>query len=85
MPSKHFLKNKNMSTKKEILNKGIVFIACALPLMFIGPAVIHFAFINKQQPSHWLILAVGIAMCLGGGILAFKGLLKITNSLFKSE
>lgn len=74
-----------MATKKEVLNKGIVFMAGALPLMFIGPAVIHFAFINKTQPLHWPILIVGIAMCIGGVFLAFKGLIKITNSLFKSE
>ncbi|WP_026977838.1 DUF6095 family protein [Flavobacterium tegetincola] len=74
-----------MATNKEVLNRGIVFMAGALPLMFIGPAVIHFAFINKQQPLHWAILIVGIAMCIGGVFLAFKGLIKITNSLFKSE
>lgn len=71
-----------MATNKEFLNKGIVFMTIALPLMFIGPAVIHFAFINKQQPLHWPILIVGIAMCIGGVYFAFKGLLKITNSLF---
>lgn len=74
-----------MATNKEVLNRGIVFMACALPLIFIGPAVIHFAFINKHQPLHWLILAIGILMCFGGVFLAFKGLMKITNSLFKSE
>lgn len=74
-----------MATNKEILNRGIVSLACALPLMFIGPAVIHFAFINKQQSLYWLILAIGILMCLSGIFLAFKGLIKITNSLFKSE
>lgn len=73
-----------MATNKEVLNKGIVFMGCALPLMFIGPAVIHFAFINKQQPLYWLVLSIGITMCLGGIFLAFKGLLKIVNSLFKS-
>ncbi len=73
-----------MATNKEVLNKGIVFLASAVPLMFIGPSVIHFAFINKHQPLFWLVLAIGIAMCLGGIILAFKGLLKIVNSLFKS-
>ncbi|WP_432671371.1 DUF6095 family protein [Flavobacterium sp. SM2513] len=74
-----------MATNKEILNKGIVFMACSLPLMFVGPAVIHFAFINKQQPLFWLILSIGITMCFGGALLAFRGLLKITNSLFKSS
>ena len=74
-----------MATNKQTLNRGIMFMACALPLMFIGPAVIHFAFINKMQSTYLLILAVGIIMCIGGVVLAFKGLLKIMNSLFKSE
>lgn len=74
-----------MATNKDILNKGIVFMACSLPLMFIGPAVIHFAFINKQQPLFWLVLAIGILMCVGGVILVFAGLMKIINSLFKSS
>ena len=73
-----------MTTNKEVLNKGIVFMSCALPLIFIGPAIIHFAFINKLQPLFWVILVIGILMCLGGVFLAFKGLLKIVNSLFKS-
>ena len=74
-----------MATNKEVLNKGIVFMACALPLMFIGPAVIHFAFINKLQPLFWVVLTIGIVMCLGGIILVFKGLIKIMNSLFQSK
>ena len=73
-----------MATNKEVLNKGIVFMACSLPLIFIGPVVIHFAFINKLQPTFWLILALGIIMCVGGVLLAVKGLLKIVNSLFKT-
>ena len=74
-----------MATDKQTLNRGIVFMACALPLMFIGPAVIHFAFINKQQSLYWLVLTIGIIMCIGGVVMAFKGLLKIMNSLFKSS
>ena len=71
-----------MAADKKILNKGLGYILGSLPLMFIGPAVIHFAFINKQQPLHWLILAIGILMCLTGVILVFKGLYKVVNSLF---
>lgn len=73
-----------MSKSKEKMSRGILFMACALPLLFIGPAVIHFAFINKLQPLFWMVLAIGILMCLGGILLAFRGLLKITNSIFKS-
>lgn len=73
-----------MSKSKEKMSRGILFMACALPLLFIGPAVIHFAFINKLQPLFWVVLSIGILMCLGGIFLAFRGLLKITNSIFKS-
>ena len=73
-----------MSKSKEKMSKGILFMASALPLLFIGPAVIHFAFINKLQPLFWVVLTIGILMCLGGIFLAFRGLLKITNSIFKS-
>lgn len=73
-----------MSKSKEKMSRGILFMACALPLLFIGPAVIHFAFINKLQPLFWVVLTIGILMCLGGIFLAFRGLLKITNSIFKS-
>jgi hypothetical protein len=71
-----------MAPDKKILNKGLLFILGSLPLIFIGPAVIHFAFINKQQPLHWLILVVGIIMCISGVLLVFKGLYKVVNSLF---
>jgi len=71
-----------MASEKGIMKKGFVFVMCALPLMFIGPAVIHFAFINKHQPLHWAILILGIAMCVSGVVLVFKGLLKIVNSIF---
>ena len=73
-----------MATNKTVLNKGIVFMAISLPLIFIGPAVIHFAFINRQQSLYWLVLTIGIVMCLGGVIMAVRGLSKIMNSLFKS-
>lgn len=71
-----------MASEKGIMKKGFVFVMCALPLMFSGPAVIHFAFINKHQPLHWAILILGIAMCFSGVVLVFKGLLKIVNSIF---
>jgi hypothetical protein len=71
-----------MPTKKELLNRGFIYVVGSLPLIFTGPAVIHFAFINKHQPLHWLILIVGIIMCVSGVLLVFKGLYKVVNSLF---
>jgi hypothetical protein len=58
-----------MGTNKELLSKGIKY--GALPLLFIGPSIIYNAFINKQNIWHYLVLAVGIATCLGAMYLLF--------------
>ena len=71
-----------MATNKELLSKGIKKLAWALPLLFIGPAVIYNAFINKQNGWHYLVLGIGIAVCIGAVYLAFKGLQIMMQSLF---
>ena len=71
-----------MSTNKELLSKGIKKLAWALPLFFIGPSLIHNAFINKQNEWHYLVLGIGIVTCLSAVYLAFLGLKIIVNSLF---
>ncbi|WP_338408364.1 DUF6095 family protein [uncultured Flavobacterium sp.] len=71
-----------MSTNKELLSKGIKKLAWALPLLFIGPTLIHFAFINKLQPSYYFILGIGITACLGAIILMFLGFQTMVRSLF---
>ena len=71
-----------MSTNRKLLSKGIVYMAWALPLLFIGPSVIYNSFINKQNSWHYLVLAIGIIACVGGVYLAFKGLSTIVRSLF---
>jgi predicted tellurium resistance membrane protein TerC len=59
-----------MGTNKELLSKGIKYLG-GLPLLFIGPSIIYNAFINKQNIWHYLVLAVGIATCLGAMYLLF--------------
>ncbi|MBX9807631.1 MAG: hypothetical protein K2X95_07505 [Flavobacteriaceae bacterium] len=71
-----------MSTNKELLSKGIKKLAWALPLLFIGPALIHNAFINKQNDWHYLVLGVGIVTCLSTVYLMFLGLQTLMRSLF---
>jgi hypothetical protein len=76
------LKLKKMGTNKELLSKGIKYLGGALPLLFIGPSIIYNAFINKQNIWHYLVLAVGIATCLGAMYLLFLGLNTIMKALF---
>jgi hypothetical protein len=71
-----------MATNKELLSKGIKYLSGALPLLFIGPAIIHNAFINKQNVWHYLILAIGITASLGAMYLLYKGLNTIMKALF---
>ncbi|AWA30486.1 hypothetical protein HYN48_10520 [Flavobacterium magnum] len=70
-----------MPTNKDILNKGLKLLAFALPCAFIGPAVIHFAFINKQQPLFPLVLGIGIVLAFAAIFLMFKGIITIINSM----
>lgn len=71
-----------MSTNQQLLSKGIKHIAWALPMLFIGPTVIYNAFINKENVWHYLVLALGILICLGAIYLLFLGLKTLMRSLF---
>ena len=71
-----------MNTNKALLSKGIKFLTIALPCLFIGPAIIHFGFINKLQPTFYLILGIGIAICITAMVLMFLGLNTIMKSIF---
>lgn len=71
-----------MGTNREVLSKGIKYLTWALPLMFIGPAVIYNAFCNKDNAWHYLVLGIGIAICFGGAFLLFKGVQTIVKSMF---
>ncbi|PRZ27841.1 DUF6095 family protein [Flavobacterium granuli] len=71
-----------MATNRELLSKGIKYLAWALPLLFVGPSVIHNAFINKQNGWHYLVLGIGIIACLGAVYLLFMGLKTITKAIF---
>lgn len=70
---------------KALLDKGIKYMLYALPLMFIGPSVIYNAWINKQNIWHYLVLAIGIALCLLAVYFMFNGIKKLTDSLFDND
>jgi hypothetical protein len=71
-----------MATNKELLSKGIKYLAGALPLLFVGPSLIYNAFMNQQNVWHYLVLAIGIIACIAAMFLMFTGLKIIMKSLF---
>lgn len=74
-----------MGTDREVLSKGVQYLAWALPLMFIGPSVIYNAFVNKNNVWHYLVLVIGIAICFGAVFLMFKGVQTIVKSMFDNN
>lgn len=67
---------------KELLFKGLKYAAGAIPLMFLGPIIIHNAFMNKHTWIHYIVLGVGIIICFTAVYLLFKGIQIIMKSLF---
>lgn len=53
----------------------------ALPLMFIGPSVIHMAFKNQKHMLFIPVLGIGIILCILAVVLAFKGLRIMVSSM----
>lgn len=71
-----------MATNKALLAKALKYLSGALPLLFIGPAIIHNAFMNQGNNWHYLVLGIGIALCIYGVYCLYVGLKTIINSLF---
>ena len=74
-----------MGTDRKAMNNGIGKLLWALPMLFVGPSIIYNAFINKDNVWHYLVLAIGIAVCLTGVFFMFKGIQKIVNSMFDTN
>lgn len=71
-----------MATNKALLAKALKYLSGALPLLFIGPAIIHNAFMNQGNNWHYLVLGIGIALCIYGVYCLYVALKTIMNSLF---
>lgn len=71
-----------MATNKALLAKALKYLSGALPLLFIGPAIIHNAFMNQGNNWHYLVLGIGIVLCIYGVYCLYVGLKTIMNSLF---
>jgi hypothetical protein len=71
-----------MATNKELLSKGVRYLAGALPLLFIGPSLIYNAFMNQKNAWHYLVLGIGIVACLASMYLMFLGLKTMMKALF---
>lgn len=69
-------------TNKEVLGKGIRYLAGALPVIFIGPSILYSAFHNREHPLYVAVLVLGIIMCGLAIFLIFKGISFLMKALF---
>ena len=72
-----------MKTTPPTLSKAIQRLSFALPLFFIGPIVIHNAFMNRDNIWHYLVLTFGIMFCGLGMFFMYQGLSIMMKVLFK--
>lgn len=70
------------SINKKILYQGVRYMLFTLPLMFLGPIIIHSSLKNQAHLFFYPVLGLGIIMCALSMYLLFKGLTTIVKSLF---
>jgi hypothetical protein len=68
-----------------LINKGIKKLFISLPQMFIGPSVLYNSFSNQHTNWHYLVMAIGIFICLSAMYFAFMGLNTIVKGLFNDK
>ena len=69
-------------TNKELLAKGIKYMAITLPLLFLCPYLITLSFLNKDNNSFYLFLALGLVLFVLVIYLFYKGIKTIIDSFF---
>lgn len=69
-------------TNKEMLGKGLKFLAFAIPLIFLGPSILYSAFNNQAHPYYIPVLIFGLLACAGAIFLLFKGIGTLMKALF---
>ena len=71
-----------MRTNKQLLIKGLKYIAFAIVLMFTAPVVISQAFKNYGHPWYWPVLIFGILLAIAAIAFGFYSMKVIMDALF---
>jgi len=70
-------------TNKELLKKGIKYLAAALPLSFLGPSILYSSFNNQDKPLFIPILILGFIFFFGAMFCIFKGIMTVVKAVFE--
>nr|WP_317633114.1 DUF6095 family protein [uncultured Flavobacterium sp.] len=70
---------------KVTVLKGVKRVSMAIPLMFLGPIVIHSSFKNQGHPLYYPVLFLGILICLLSMFLFFRGIMTMVKGFFNDN
>ena len=68
-------------TDRDLLIKGIKFLAVALPFLALSPYLLTLSFLNKETFMFFVFLILGIFAGATAIFLLFKGINTILNSI----
>ncbi|MBT8288549.1 MAG: hypothetical protein HKN00_06520 [Flavobacteriaceae bacterium] len=74
-----------MTTNRDILRRGLKYMAITVLLMFIGPSLLYVAFTNQEKPLYIPILVLALLLCGASIFMGFKGIRTILNSMFNQR
>lgn len=74
-----------MHTDKDLLVKGMKFIAYTVALMFTAPVVLYQAFKNEAHPWFWPVLISGVILAILAIGLGFYSIKLIMDALFNKK
>ncbi len=74
-----------MRTDKDLLIKGIKYIAYTIALMFLAPVVMYQAFKNEDHPWFWPVAVVGFILALAAIAMGFYSIKVILDALFNKK
>tara|TARA_A100001011_G_scaffold56618_3_gene55636 strand:+ start:356 stop:589 length:234 start_codon:yes stop_codon:yes gene_type:complete len=63
------------------LKKGLLKMGTFIVLCFISPVVVFQAFKNQDHPFFWVVLLVGIALCITAIVYGFWAIRTLLNGL----
>ena len=74
-----------MHTDKDLLVKGIKYIAYTIALMFSAPVVLYQAFKNEEHAFFWPVAVVGFILALVAIGMGFYSIKIIMDALFNKN
>lgn len=71
-----------MRTNKELLVKGLRFIAYTVALMFTAPVILYQAFKNEEHPWFLPVFIIGIILGVAAIAMGFYSIKVILGAVF---